>query len=167
MTMLKSLMLAAVAATPIVASTAVPASAQIAGVAVADPEAAIQNSNAWKTAITQIQTTHKAALDQANARTQAVQNELRRRFIAKGHKLVGWKAGLTSQAKMQQMGVSVPSIGFLTDRMARPENAAISTSDLVHPRVECEVDFVDGEIGNAAGTQDDDLISVSSAAAGR
>ena len=77
MTLFKSLMLAAVAATPIVAATAVPASAQVAGVAVADPEAAIQNSNAWKTAISQIQTTHKAALDQANARAQAVQNELR------------------------------------------------------------------------------------------
>ena len=72
----------------------------------------------------------------------AVQNELRQRFIAQGHKQVGWKAGLTSKAKMQQMGVSVPSIGFLTDRMARPENSAISTSDLVHPRVECEVAFV-------------------------
>ncbi|MBF7729125.1 2-oxo-3-hexenedioate decarboxylase [Pseudomonas sp. N040] len=72
----------------------------------------------------------------------AVQNELRRRFIAQGHKQVGWKAGLTSRAKMQQMGVSVPSIGFLTDRMARPENSAISTADLVHPRVECEVAFV-------------------------
>lgn len=72
----------------------------------------------------------------------AVQSELRRRFIAQGHKLVGWKAGLTSKAKMQQMGVSVPSIGFLTDRMARPENSAITTSDMVHPRVECEVAFV-------------------------
>ena len=72
----------------------------------------------------------------------AVQLELRRRFLARGHKQVGWKAGLTSKAKMKQMGVDVPSIGFLTDRMARPENAAISTSDLVHPRVECEVAFV-------------------------
>ena len=72
----------------------------------------------------------------------AVQAELRRRFIAAGHKLVGWKAGLTSKAKMQQMGVNVPSIGFLTDRMARPENSAITVSDLVHPRVECEVAFV-------------------------
>lgn len=72
----------------------------------------------------------------------AVQMELRRRFIAQGHRHVGWKAGLTSKAKMQQMGVNVPSIGFLTDRMARPENSAISTSDLVHPRVECEVAFV-------------------------
>jgi 2-oxo-3-hexenedioate decarboxylase len=43
---------------------------------------------------------------------------------------------------MIQMGVNVPSIGFLTDRMARPENSAISTADLVHPRVECEVAFV-------------------------
>ncbi|ENO89995.1 2-oxo-3-hexenedioate decarboxylase [Thauera linaloolentis] len=72
----------------------------------------------------------------------AVQTELRRRYIAQGHRLVGWKAGLTSKAKMRQMGVDVPSIGFLTDRMARAENAVISTSDLVHPRVECEVAFV-------------------------
>ncbi len=72
----------------------------------------------------------------------AVQSELRRRYLAAGHKLVGWKAGLTSKAKMQQMGVNVPSIGFLTDRMARPENSAITVSDLVHPRVECEVAFV-------------------------
>ncbi|THF55187.1 2-oxo-3-hexenedioate decarboxylase [Pseudothauera rhizosphaerae] len=72
----------------------------------------------------------------------AVQTELRRRFIAQGHRLAGWKAGLTSKAKMVQMGVNVPSIGFLTDRMARPESSAISTADLVHPRVECEVAFV-------------------------
>ncbi len=72
----------------------------------------------------------------------AVQSELRKRFLAKGHKLVGWKAGLTSKAKMKQMGVDVPSIGFLTDKMARPENSAISVGDLVHPRVECEVAFV-------------------------
>lgn len=72
----------------------------------------------------------------------AVQSALRKRFIAQGHKLVGWKAGLTSKAKMKQMGVDVPSIGFLTDKMARPENSAISVGDLVHPRVECEVAFV-------------------------
>ncbi|MGB0747662.1 MAG: 2-oxo-3-hexenedioate decarboxylase [Magnetospiraceae bacterium] len=72
----------------------------------------------------------------------AVQTELRRRFLAQGHRLVGWKAGLTSKAKMAQMGVDVPSIGFLTDRMARPENSAVTVSDLVHPRVECEIAFV-------------------------
>lgn len=76
MTINKTLMLAAVAAAPIAIATVAPAQAQVAGVAVADPEAAVQGAAAWKTAISQIQTTHKAALDQATARTQAVQNEL-------------------------------------------------------------------------------------------
>ncbi|MBM96389.1 MAG: 2-oxo-3-hexenedioate decarboxylase [Oceanospirillaceae bacterium] len=71
-----------------------------------------------------------------------VQNELRKRFIEQGHKLVGWKAGLTSKAKMKQMGVDVPSIGFLTDKMAVPEGAKVSVSELVHPRVECEIAFM-------------------------
>jgi 2-oxo-3-hexenedioate decarboxylase len=72
----------------------------------------------------------------------AIQAELRRSYLAEGQRLVGWKAGLTSRAKMKQMGVDQPCVGFLTDAMARPESSAISTSDLVHPRVECEVAFV-------------------------
>ncbi|MBA5635571.1 2-oxo-3-hexenedioate decarboxylase [Duganella sp. LX20W] len=72
----------------------------------------------------------------------AVQHALRKRFLANGRRLVGWKAGLTSRAKMIQMGVNAPSIGFLMADMARPENSAITTSDMVHPRVECEVAFV-------------------------
>ena len=72
----------------------------------------------------------------------AIQAKLRHRYLASGDRLVGWKAGLTSRAKMKQMGVHQPCIGFLTDAMARPENSAISTGDLVHPRVECEVAFV-------------------------
>ncbi len=72
----------------------------------------------------------------------AVQNALRQRWLAEGRRQVGWKAGLTSKAKMQQMGVHVPSIGFLMADMARPENSAVRTDDLIHPRVECEVAFV-------------------------
>ncbi|MEH3046847.1 OmpH family outer membrane protein [Sphingomonas adhaesiva] len=52
------------------------ATAQVGGVAVADPEAAVANSKAWATARTQIQTTYKAQIDQANARRQAISNEL-------------------------------------------------------------------------------------------
>lgn len=72
----------------------------------------------------------------------AVQNALRHRWLAEGKRQVGWKAGLTSKAKMVQMGVHVPSIGFLMADMARPENSAVRTDDLIHPRVECEVAFV-------------------------
>lgn len=72
----------------------------------------------------------------------AVQNELKRRWLARGERVLGLKAGLTSKAKMQQMGVHVPSFGILTNVMARPENSAIQISELVHPRVEAEIAFV-------------------------
>jgi 2-oxo-3-hexenedioate decarboxylase len=72
----------------------------------------------------------------------AVQLTLLARWLAEGRRQVGWKAGLTSQAKMAQMGVSVPSIGFLLADMARADGSLVRTDDLVHPRVECEVAFV-------------------------
>ncbi|PCD03024.1 outer membrane family protein [Sphingomonas spermidinifaciens] len=56
---------------------AAPSLAQVNGIAVANPESAVLQSNAWKTAISQIQTTYKTQLDQAQARQTAVQNELR------------------------------------------------------------------------------------------
>lgn len=71
--MTKFLLAAALA--PVV--LAAPAIAQVNGIAVANPEGAVLQSNAWKTAISQIQTTYKAQLDQAQARQTAVQNELR------------------------------------------------------------------------------------------
>jgi 2-oxo-3-hexenedioate decarboxylase len=72
----------------------------------------------------------------------AVQMALRQRWLDQGRRQVGWKAGLTSMAKMRQMGVDVPSIGFLMADMYRPENSPVRTDDMVHPRVECEVAFV-------------------------
>lgn len=71
----------------------------------------------------------------------AVQNALRQRLCAEGGHQAGWKIGLTSKAKMQQMGVSVPSIGFLMEDTARMAGSSITTHDLVHPRVECEIAF--------------------------
>ncbi|SEK37212.1 periplasmic chaperone for outer membrane proteins Skp [Sphingomonas palmae] len=71
----KTILLAAALATPgVIAAGA--ASAQVNGVAVADPEAAIANSRAFTTAVSQIQTAYKAQLDQANTRRNAIQAEL-------------------------------------------------------------------------------------------
>lgn len=89
----------------------------------------------------------------------AVQLALRDRFLQQGHRQIGWKAGLTSKAKMEQMGVNVPSIGFLTDRMSRPENSQITTSDLVHPRVECEVAFVTNTPLSGPDCKADDVLA--------
>lgn len=71
-----------------------------------------------------------------------VQFESRRRWIARGDRCVGLKAGLTSKAKMVQMGVDVPSFGILMASFARPENSAIAIKELLHPRVEAEIAFV-------------------------
>ena len=72
----------------------------------------------------------------------AIQDEIRRRKIARGVRIVGYKAGLTSHAKMKQMGVDSPCFGFLADYFAVPEGGECSVSALIHPKVEPEIAFV-------------------------
>lgn len=57
-------------------AVAAPAQAQVGGIAVANPEAAVANSRAWATARGQIETTYKAQLDQANTRRDALAREI-------------------------------------------------------------------------------------------
>ncbi len=80
--------------------------------------------------------------DMTMADGYAVQLALRDRWLKQGLRQTGWKAGLTSKAKMNQMGVQVPSIGFLLENMYRPEGSAVRTDEMVHPRAEREVAFV-------------------------
>lgn len=61
---------------------------------------------------------------------------------ARGHKIVGMKMGLTSQAKMKQMGVPNPCYGYLADYFAFGDGAEIKIDELIHPKVEAEIAFV-------------------------
>jgi 2-oxo-3-hexenedioate decarboxylase len=72
----------------------------------------------------------------------AIQNEIRRRKVARGTRIAGLKAGLTSFAKMKQMGVETPVFGFLTDYGAVPDGGEIKMQELIHPKVEPEIVFV-------------------------
>jgi 2-oxo-3-hexenedioate decarboxylase len=72
----------------------------------------------------------------------AIQDELRRRKEARGQTTAGLKAGLTSFAKMKQMGVDTPCFGFVSDYMARPDGGEIKMSELIHPKVEAEICIV-------------------------
>lgn len=72
----------------------------------------------------------------------AVQQELLQRWTARGDRLTGRKAGLTSKAKMQQMGVHMPGFGLLMASYARPENGVIEMDTLLHPKIEAEIAFV-------------------------
>ena len=71
-----------------------------------------------------------------------IQWTARRAKEARGHKIVGMKMGLTSQAKMKQMGVSNPCYGYLADYFAYGDGAEIKIDELIHPKVEAEIAFV-------------------------
>lgn len=72
----------------------------------------------------------------------AVQDAILARKLARGARLAGLKAGLTSHAKMKQMGVTEPVFGFLVDGFSVPEGGEVKTSELIHPKVEPEIAFV-------------------------
>lgn len=72
----------------------------------------------------------------------AIQAEILRRKRSRGLKLAGLKAGLTSHAKMKQMGVTTPVFGFMTDDYAVPDGGEVRVAELIHPKVEPEIAFV-------------------------
>lgn len=72
----------------------------------------------------------------------AIQAEIRRRKESRGQKTVGLKCGLTSRAKMKQMGVETPCFGFVSDYMACADGSEIQTTGLIHPKVEAEICIV-------------------------
>jgi 2-oxo-3-hexenedioate decarboxylase len=72
----------------------------------------------------------------------AIQDRVKARRLARGARVVGYKAGLTSHAKMKQMGVTDPVFGFVCDDYIVPEGGEIKVSDLIHPKVEPEICFI-------------------------
>jgi 2-oxo-3-hexenedioate decarboxylase len=71
-----------------------------------------------------------------------VQALLVRRRLDRGEKMVGVKMGLTSKAKMAQVGVDQVIWGRLTDAMRVPEGGTVSLERFIHPRIEPEVAFL-------------------------
>lgn len=71
-----------------------------------------------------------------------VQQELLKLHLKGGARIVGRKMGMTSRAKMQQMGIDAPIHGFLTDRMHVAEGGLLSLQGRIHAKVEPEIAFV-------------------------
>ena len=72
----------------------------------------------------------------------AIQDAGRQLKLERGLKVVGLKAGLTSYAKMKQMGVDSPVFGYLMDDTVVPDGGTCKVSELIHPKVEPEIAFV-------------------------
>src|SRR5438067_1645172 len=60
--------------------------------------------------------------------------------LARGEKIVGYKMGLTSEAKRLQMNLGAPIYGVLTDTMRADETLRVAEG--VHPKIEPEIAFV-------------------------
>lgn len=71
-----------------------------------------------------------------------VQDELLHRWTSSGRLVAGYKGGLTSKAKMQQMGVNVPAFGVLMSDTSVLDGGEVAFSSLIHPKVEAEIAFV-------------------------
>jgi len=72
----------------------------------------------------------------------AIQALSMQRRYARGERRVGMKMGLTSRAKMVQVGVDDMIWGRLTDAMRVEEGGVASMADYVHPRAEPEIAFL-------------------------
>ena len=88
-----------------------------------------------------------------------IQWEIRRRKEDRGTRIVGLKMGLTSWAKMKQMGVEKPCYGFLADYFSCPEGGEIDTSGLIHPKVEAEIAFVTKKVLRGPGCSIADVMA--------
>ncbi len=74
-----------------------------------------------------------------------VQNEGLLYRTTHGEKIVGYKMGLTSQAKREQMGLHSPIYGVLTDRMQLKvvdDKGIFSLKGSIHPKIEPEIAFL-------------------------
>lgn len=72
----------------------------------------------------------------------AIQALSMQRRYARGEKRIGMKMGLTSRAKMVQVGVDDMVWGRLTDAMREEEGGTVSMAKYVHPRAEPEIAFL-------------------------
>jgi 2-oxo-3-hexenedioate decarboxylase len=65
--------------------------------------------------------------------------------VARSHRIIGAKLGLTSRAKQAQMNVDSPLYGWLTADMVLPDGQSLAPGRFIHPRVEPEIGFLIGE----------------------
>jgi len=89
----------------------------------------------------------------------AIQDALRAIKEGRGVRITGLKMGLTSHAKMKQMGVKDPVRGFITDYGMVADGGECDTSTLIHPKVEAEIAFVTKKALSGPGCHIGDVLA--------
>jgi 2-keto-4-pentenoate hydratase len=73
-----------------------------------------------------------------------VQDGVRQALVARGERVIGWKAGFTSRATQQAFGADGPVCGFLLGSGVYASGAEVPVSDFVGLAIEAEVALVMG-----------------------
>ena len=81
----------------------------------------------------------------SRADAYSMQEKQLEKRLALGESQVGWKMGLTSEAKRQQMNLDSPLYGFLTEKMQVQSGGTFSLKGKIHPKIEPEVAFWIGQ----------------------
>jgi len=71
-----------------------------------------------------------------------IQDELRKALVARGEKVIGWKAGFTNKATQTAFGATDPVCGFLLANGVYASPAAVPLDRFAQLAVEAEVAFV-------------------------
>lgn len=103
-----------------------------------DLAATVDEAARAASAIAQLSAERVLSVDEA----YAIQALSLGRRQARGERRIGVKMGLTSRAKMAQVGVDEVIWGRLTDAMLVEEGGEISLDGYVHPRAEPEIAFL-------------------------
>lgn len=98
----------------------------------------LDQAAATATSIEQLSLTHAISIGDAY---EIQQHSIEQR-LSRGERLVGYKMGFTSRAKMLQMAVDELIWGRLTDAMIIADGATIKLANYVHPRAEPEIAFI-------------------------
>ena len=80
--------------------------------------------------------------DMTDADAYEVQQEVIRKRIQGGRRVVGKKVGLTSLAMQQMLGVGEPDYGVVLDDMTIADGSTFEAARLLQPRVEPEIAFI-------------------------
>lgn len=72
----------------------------------------------------------------------AIQSAQMAQKLAAGHKIIGWKIGLTSRVMQDALGIDTPDSGVLYDDMLFRTGDTVPAGRFIQPRVEAEIAFV-------------------------
>lgn len=89
-----------------------------------------------------------------------IQRTLVRTKAQRGDKVIGRKVGATSEAIQQMLGIREPVYGHLLESHRVGDGEKLALSELIHPRIECEIAFLLNQGIAGPGITPSDVLAV-------